>query len=221
VQPAPDPAHGTTNAPSTPTPAIDPDRPLARSKRFAQEIVGLEGGISDRSPAEDPGGLTRYGVTRDTFDDWLPRHKLDGRPPVPVSFEQVDAADAVRIIREVAYDDYKLDQIEDDRLAHQLMDIFANTSRKGAYPIVQAAVQEVMGKHGLYRHKKDVIGLDQPVGPITRARMNWLVRKGFGPALKNALVEHRLAAARHQPHYKHNPGWVRRFRRFLEPMRDI
>jgi hypothetical protein len=51
--------------------------------------------------------------------------------------------------------------------------------------------------------------------------MNRLVREGFGAELKNALVEHRLAAARRQPHYKYNPGWIKRFRRFLEPMRDL
>jgi lysozyme family protein len=221
TQLAVNPSGGIAGAPAAQAPVVDPDWSLARSKQFAEEIVEREGGVANRSAMEDPGGATRYGVTRKTFNSWLPRHKLDGRLPVPASFEQVDAADAARIIREVAYDDYKLDQIEDDRLAHQLMDIFANTSPKGAYPIVQAAVHDIMSKHHLYRHKKDVIGLDQPVGPVTKARMNWLVRKGFGSELKNALVEHRLAAARQQPHYKHNPGWVKRFRRFLEPIRDL
>jgi hypothetical protein len=83
AQLAADPAGGAVNAPAAQTPVVDPDRSLARSKRFAREIVGLEGGVANRSAAEDPGGLTRYGVTRDTFDDWLPRHKLDGRLPVP------------------------------------------------------------------------------------------------------------------------------------------
>jgi len=211
----------TDSAPTSQTPAVDPDRSLARSKRFAREIVALEGGVANRPAAEDPGGLTRYGVTRETFNGWLPRHKLDGRLPVPASFEHVDADAAVRIIREVAYDDYKLDQIEDDRLAHQLMDIFAMTSPKDAYPIVQGAIDEVMRKHGLRDEENEPIHPTSPVRDRTRARMNWLVRNGVGTELKNALVEHRLAAARLQPHYKYNPGWVKRFRRFLEPIRDL
>lgn len=218
---AADPTGSTASAPASQTPGMDPDRSLARSKRFAREIVELEGGIANRPATEDPGGLTRYGVTRETFYGWLPRHKLDGRLPAPASFEQVDAADAARIIREVAYDDYELDQIEDDRLAHQLMDIFTTTSREGTYAIVQKAVNEVMHKHELKNEGNDPIYLTSPVGYRTRARMNWLVRNGCGTELRNALVEHRLAAARLQPHYRYNPGWVKRFRRFLEPIRDL
>lgn len=201
--------------------SVDPARLRARANQFAKEIVAQEGGVADRPADQDPGGRTRYGITHDTYVNWSLRHKLDGRPPIPLRFEQVDANTAARILREVVYDDRNLDRIEDDRLAHQLMDILSNTSPEGAFPFIQRAVDEVMRKHDLYNEQTKPIGLDQPVGPLTMARMNWIVRVGYGSDLKNALGERRLAAARKQPHFKHNPGWVARFRRFLEPVRDL
>jgi lysozyme family protein len=203
---------------------LEHSSPTDRIDVFIKEMLDFEGAASNRSPDEDPGGPTHYGITHKTYRDWRLRYaQPDEMPPrgIPEKFSQVDRAAAARILREVAYHDRMLDRVEDNRLAHQLMDIFANTSLEGSFPFIQAAIDEVMRKNHLYNRHVKPIGLDQQVGKRTIERMNWLVRSGYGSELKNALVEHRLAAARQRPHYKYNPGWEKRFRRFLEPPHDL
>lgn len=48
---------------------------------LAEQILGIEGGVSDRPLKDDPGGLTNKGVTQGVYDRW---RSLKGLPPKSV-----------------------------------------------------------------------------------------------------------------------------------------
>jgi lysozyme family protein len=185
--------------------------------QFVDEILSFEGAVADRDPRDDPGRRTRYGVTRPTFNGWLLRHKLDGRPAVSLDFEQVDATKAAAILRDIMHEDVNLHRLNNDNLAHQLMDMYAMHSWRGVRKIVYEAIDKVMASHGLYsRHepKLDAPKADQPVGPLALSRLDHLANIGLGDEIEDALVDARLEYVKRLPHFAANPGWVTRIERF-------
>jgi lysozyme family protein len=49
--------------------------------QLIEQVIGIEGGVSDRPLKDDPGGLTKYGVTQTTYDRW---RNIKGLPPKTV-----------------------------------------------------------------------------------------------------------------------------------------
>ena len=126
---------------------------------------------------------------------------------------------AKRILKEDFYDQYRLKEIEDDRLAHQLLDIYANTKTESLRTIVQGAVHRVMRDYDLYGPDSQPFQPTDPIGPRTRERLNWLVSNGFGRELRNELVMRRLAYLGGPAGLKSRRGLVWRVLRFLEDQR--
>lgn len=194
-------------------------RSPAKVDEFVSEILGLEGAVADRDPDDDPGRRTRYGVTRATFNGWLLRHKLDGRPAVSLDFERVDAARAADILRDVLYHDVKLDRLHDDALTHQLMDMYTMHSWRGVRKIVYEAIDRVMTSQHLYNRHEQKLEMpkgDQPVDPLALSRLDYLTNIGLGDEIKNALVDVRLEYVKRLPNFAANPGWIPRIERFRQ-----
>src|SRR5262249_11937901 len=104
--------------------------------------------------------------------------------------------DAFRILKQAYYDQRGLADIDDETLASQLADMYVNHGFSGASVIAQKAIDGLMRRHGLYSRETLPFGKNDPVGSRTRARLNWLVRSGYGPELRNALVDERQATVR-------------------------
>lgn len=213
---------------SSPLPSRKPEQlPIwhqdERANRIIDEILAWEGGYANRSRDQDTGGVTNMGITQGALDRWHANHpgKLGtGRGDLPADVGHLTYDQAFRVLKEDFYDINKVRKIDDERLAHQVMDIHTMTSPGGVSRIIQRAVNDVMSRHGLYnRHevpfKHD--GPADPVGPRTIDRLNWLVASGYGPDLRNALVAHRFGYAQEQGNYAvGNSGWNDRFNRFTE-----
>lgn len=231
----PVPPHKPAAAPAYPLPPVKPEqtpswRQDERANRIIDEILGLEGGFANRPRHADPGGTTNIGITQATLDQWHanhPGHRGSRPDDLPIAVGQLTRDQAARILKEGFYDGKKLGQIDDERLAHQLMDIFTMTSPRGsdqapggALQIVQRAVNDVMTHRGLYNRHEQPFEFDHPadpVGPRTIDRLNWLVSSGYGPELRNALIAHRFGYASTQQNlWNENLGWNDRFNRFME-----
>lgn len=170
------------------------------------------------------------GITQDTLTRWHTNHpgnRGTGPDQTPGDVKQLTQDQAFRILKEDFYDANKLVSIEDERLAHQMMDILTTTSPRGspgapggAYQIIQRALNDVMTQNDLYNRHEAPFRYDHPadrIGSRTIDRLNWLVRQGYGPELRNALVAHRFGYAQTQPGYTaKNRGWNDRFARFME-----
>ncbi len=201
-----------------------------RANGIIDEILAWEGGHSNRKREADTGGTTNMGITQGTLARWHanhPGHLGIGPGELPADVAHLTHDQAFRVLKEDFYDANKLAKIDDERLAHQIMDIYTMTSPRGrkqtpggALQIIQRAVNDVMSRRRLYNRHEAPFKYDHPadpVGPRTIDRLNWLVASGYGPDLRNALVAHRFGYAQTQPNYAaNNPGWNERFNRFTE-----
>lgn len=61
---------------------------------LVEQILGIEGGVSDRPLKDDPGGLTNLGITQAVYDRW---RSLKGLPPKSV--REITTQEAVAIAR--------------------------------------------------------------------------------------------------------------------------
>lgn len=61
-------------------------------KPLVEQVLGIEGGVSDRPLKDDPGGLTNKGITQAVYDRW---RSLKGLPPKSV--REITTQEAVAI----------------------------------------------------------------------------------------------------------------------------
>lgn len=61
---------------------------------LVQQLLGIEGGVADRSLKDDPGGLTNKGVTQATYDAWRTLKGLQ-----PKSVRQIQVQEVIAIAR--------------------------------------------------------------------------------------------------------------------------
>lgn len=59
---------------------------------LAEQLLGIEGGVSDRPLNEDPGGLTNMGITQAVYDQWRALRSLP-----PKSVREITSQEAVAI----------------------------------------------------------------------------------------------------------------------------
>jgi hypothetical protein len=200
---------GTAEAPPTalvqPQAMIDPDD--ERAYRFIDEILQWEGGY-------EPTGPTNFGITQNTLDSWNRRYgRKDG---MPVHVKDLTKDQARQILKADYYDAYRLREIADEDLAHELLDIYVNTGTKGHRHIIQSAVDQVMRDHDLYNRHEQPFALTDEVGPRSRSRLNWLVASGYSRELRNALTDRRYAYVRDEGKLRDMPGLNQRIWRFWE-----
>jgi lysozyme family protein len=171
-----------------------------RANRIIDQILQREVVPGGRESWNDPNaGPTRYGITRDGLAEWrsyAQRENLPGRDAMPREPYGVSRENAFRILKQAYYDQRGLADIEDETLASQLADMYVNHGFSGASVIAQKAIDGMMRRHGLYSRETPPFDKNDPVGPRTRARLNWLVGSGYGPELRNALVDERQATVR-------------------------
>jgi hypothetical protein len=203
-----------------------------RAQIMLDEILGLEGGLVNNP--YDSGGLTNFGVTRKTLDDWHAlnsypirdsndRKREPGRlpnvPGIPQSVRDLTVEQARALHQDIAYDQYRLQRIKDYDVAHHIFDMLINTSPTPVRDFVYGAIDDVMRRRNLYDENRAPF-TDLPeagVGPQAAERINWLVDRGYKADLQNALVDRRRAYAEGQPDYDKFPGLLPRIERFRPP----
>jgi hypothetical protein len=212
-------------APSTPDttpPATTSWPPHGRTSRpraqvMLDEILSLEGGLSNNR--YDSGGLTNYGVTQQTLDDWRLKNSNPKLTGIPESVRDLTVGQARALLQDTSYDDYQLDRIKDYDAARHIFDMFINTKPGPVRDFVYGAIDDVMRRQSLYdEHHAPLADLpSKRVGPQGIERINWLVDHGFKTALQDALVDRRRAHAEKQPNYDKFPGLLPRIERFRPP----
>ncbi len=178
-----------------------------RADPFIDEILQWEGGY-------EPAGPTNFGITQSTLESWNRRYR--GKDGMPAHVRNLTKDQARRILKADYYDAYRLGEIADDDLAHELLDIYVNTGTEGHRSIIQSAIDQVMRDHDLYNRHEQPFALTDQVGPRSRSRLNWLVASGYGPELRNALTNHRYGYVRDKGRLENNPGLNQRIWRFWE-----
>lgn len=73
---------------------------------LCEQLLGLEGGVSDRPLSEDPGGLTNRGVTQAVYDRW---RAVKGLPPKSV--RAITTREAIAIARANYWDPVQGDKL--------------------------------------------------------------------------------------------------------------
>lgn len=116
-------------------------RMSAISERILDHVLGHEGGLSDR--AADRGGLTNWGITRPVLAQWL---GIDVGEVTDLMLENLDAADARRIYRELFIEAPGFDRIADPALRHICVDIGINSGPARAVRMLQRAINAVTGE---------------------------------------------------------------------------
>lgn len=195
---------------SVPQATTPPWRQDPRAERIIEEIIDTEIIPGVRTSWNDPrGGFTNYGLRQIMLDAWHKAHPGNtgsASHQVPRDARNLTRDQAFRVLKEDYYDKFGLPDVTDEVLAHQLADMYVNHGFGNASKIVQRAVDDVMRSHDLYEggrlppsrgyEWKDATGKDMampptPVGPKTRRRLNMLIERGYGPELRNALVDQR------------------------------
>lgn len=120
-----------------------------------------------------------------------PGHAGKEANQVPTAVGDVTRDQAFRVLKDDYYDRFGLADVDDELLAHQLADMYVNHGFGNATSIVQGAIDQVMRNNRSYTQRRLPLLPNDPIGPRTRARLNWLVESGHGPELRNALVDRR------------------------------
>lgn len=205
--PIPPPKPARAPAPDYPPPPVKPDltpawRQDERANRIIDGLISREVVPGGRTAWNDPnphGGPTNYGVTSSGLAEWhryAGAEKMPDRDAMPDHPYKLSREQAFRILKEGFYDQYKLPQIDDEVLASHLADMYVNHGFPNASKIVQRALDQVMRAHDLYTMRRIPFEAGDPVGNRTRSRLNWIIRSGYGPELRNAIVDQRLAFMR-------------------------
>jgi glycosyl hydrolase family 108 len=235
----PETEHSAVSGRSAAAPAeviYEPDgtpRWRPRVEDFLDVIMPYEGGFVDNP--KDSGRKTNFGITQKTLTNWFeaqgpldkktgeplfePR-RLPGVPSIPTDVKDLTLEQARALHKELGWDTYKLDQIQDDGVSLQFLDMRMMTSPEGMKKIIYPAIDDVMKRHGLHDHGMMPYAI-LPKGPATNYfgpaidRINWLSSLGFGRELREALVNQRLAYVKTLKGYKdfHN-GWDTRIESF-------
>lgn len=191
--------------PAQPQPVLHADD--ERAYRFIDEILQWEGGY-------EPTGPTNFGITQRTLEAWNRRYGRKGG--IPAHVQHLTKDQARRILKADYYDAYRLGEIADDDLAHELLDIYVNTGTAGHRYIIQSAIDQVMRDHKLYNRHEQPFTLTDQVGPRSRSRLDWLVASGYSSELRNALTNRRYGYVRDEEKLEDNPGLKQRIWRFWE-----
>ncbi|MGH6932985.1 MAG: glycosyl hydrolase 108 family protein [Dongiaceae bacterium] len=207
-----------------------------RAVQIIGEVLTQEGGYSNRSTKDDPGGKTMRGITIDRLRFWHRRHPDQagtGHGQIPTDIRKLTDDNAIRILKEDFYDPFRIAEINDSRLANQLADIAINSSPEGFTHIVNGALNELMHENGMFGEAIRPRGAGVfKVDPVTGKRswylkpsryggtaierLNRLADGELGQELKNAIVRHRMNYLKQLPSFDANPGWPPRALRFVE-----
>jgi len=202
-----DAVNGSSTGPTDPA-----AKAWARIYDYMPVFAHWEGVRSDRSAADDPGGLTLYGVTQIALDDWRAKHPdvpITGDRSMPENVGDLTPEQAQMIHLTRAWDQYKLHQIKNDGVAFQIFDIMGPTGARGVAKIIYPAIDEVLRRHG-----QRFGGLVRPAaGGIDQSaidRINAIDEAGLTRDLQEALVNRRLNYLKTLNNFDANPGWVTR-----------
>lgn len=168
-------------------------------KRALKSLHLSEGGLSDRPPDEDPGGLTNFGITQTTLDRYIEIHKQKGDPYIwtfPTSVRRLDREIHVPpIYKELYWDDCKCDRLP-DWAAIMVFDAAVMSGR----PVAARLLQRAVGR----------VAVDGIIGPQT---INATNRVSAPRTVIESYTRMRESFLRSLPHARHNPGWFRRTKR--------
>jgi len=133
-----------------------------------------EGGLSDHP--SDRGGLTKYGITAATWQAYC----NDVQPSDRRSVRDITLEDAKSVYRRNYWDSLGLDSV-DAAIAAEVFDTAVNCGVGTAARLAQRAFNliRIDGATPLL--------VDGKLGPITRARLNEMVRLGYRQSLLGSL----------------------------------
>lgn len=158
-----------------------------------------EGGVADRPPEEDPGGLTKWGVTQNAYTRWRKRQHL----PVQ-SVRELTVSEW----RELGRADY-WEAGSCNRMASPLNLVHFDTvfnmgTASSAYPRSKGANQ-------LLQEVLDRVLLDGVIGPQTLARIDEVIRSWGMRELCARYLAARAYYYTTRGHFQANArGWLRR-----------
>lgn len=175
-------------------------------RRVIQRILREEGGLANRPSNQDPGGLTRHGITQGTLDRYIDKQKRIGNPWItkfPDDVRKLMVDQAIEIYRTDYWDGPGFEDLP--RWAAVLAFDAGVMSGPAA---ATRTLQTALGK----------IAVDGICGPQTQNRA-W---KHPSPDLViDEFLKLRLRFLKSLPHASHNPGWFPRTRRVAKWARQL
>lgn len=129
---------------AAPRQKLTPEEQDKRFEKFANELLGEEGGYATKKQIDQE---THYGVinsTLESFKDIYPEHASE----MPKKLKDLTKENAKTIIRVGFYDQYKIGQIENDLIAEMILDITYNHSYKTMREFVKEGLNAVITSRG-------------------------------------------------------------------------
>ncbi|AGB42048.1 putative secretion activating protein [Halobacteroides halobius DSM 5150] len=162
-----------------------------RFKKILQEVLNYEGGYTDDE--DDSGGPTKFGVTESTAR----------RSDYKGDLKELTKKEATEIYYENYWANLKYNQIEDDRIALEVLDQAINFGPKTANQHLQRACNFL---------REEEIAVDGVVGPVTLQAVNDCAYKSELIKLLNILqgVKYIRIVEQDKSQKKFIRGWLKR-----------
>ncbi|HHW13511.1 MAG TPA: hypothetical protein GXX28_01085 [Firmicutes bacterium] len=156
-----------------------------RFRRAMEKVLEHEGGYVN-DPA-DPGGETKYGISKRSYPD--------------LDIKNLTRGQAIAIYRRDWWDRLRLGEIEDPDLAAKVFDLAVNVGAGTGIMLLQRALTAA----------GHPVSVDGVVGPATLAAANSADPKAVLAALRSEAAGHyRLLIAKNPALVKFRDGWLNR-----------
>lgn len=155
--------------------------PDEKFERLIQRVQNSEGGYENRPDRIDQ--ETNMGIIQDTLDSYNASHPDAG---FPSNLRELTWEQAAQIYREEYFDNNRIAEINDLRVAYAVMDMGVMTSPRNVGNIVQSTINEVLGQ-GRVTHDGQIgtqtinalndipeSRRDEFIGALIQNRMNFL-----------------------------------------------
>ena len=190
-----------------PLPPIGNSEPKSYDDMY-ERLKPREGSKFTNDPKDD-GGPTKLGVTEDTLKDY---HAFKGGKAegFPDNARDLTSEQAKQIYREMYYEHYRNDEVQDPRLSEHAFDISVIPGPKRAARWLQAE----LNKNGLPVEKDGTLG-SKTLDALNRATPGQLRKINNGMAAKREQF-FRRRAEEDPDNKKYLRGWIARARSFIE-----
>jgi lysozyme family protein/peptidoglycan hydrolase-like protein with peptidoglycan-binding domain len=182
-------------------------------ERFRENLREREGGIADRGPEADPGGLTNQGVSQRLLDALRMQNPNSGLPESTrdLTQEQIDS-----IFRDEFFDRPRISDLNDvpglneaaPNLVEHVFDAGVMSGDTDAGRWLQESIDEHMGTD-LRNAQGEYDGI---IGPQTRGTLEDAIRQGHALDISEGFADRRIEHLRGLSNYDANPGWELRVR---------
>lgn len=161
---------------------------------YAMSIVFMhEGGLTD--DPHDSGGITNFGITLPFLKQYNPNATVD-------DIKNLTKSDAEKIYRELIWDKYNYQKIEDTQIAAKIFDMSVSIGEYESHVLAQRAI------NALTRYPIQVDGI---LGPISFSKINDLAPLYLLNELRDLLKRYYLLVVSKNPEDKvFLKGWLNR-----------